>query len=371
MTLSNYLTLSGMTLIGALVHSVGKPTASIEQVATLHTARAAHSITTLQSGKVLIVGGMTAGGAGLATAELFDPSNNTVTELPSLAESRAGHTATLLADGRVLIVGGYNGEYLRSIEVFDPSSQQFRPAGNLLETRSGHTATLLPNGRVLLAGGVGRGWTFLRSAELYDPATGRSESVGPMSAPRESHTATLLSDGQVLVIGGHNGRRQQMEVYASAEVFNSQTRRFEPAGELGTARHKHDAIRLPDGRVLVIGGADRTDRNHFSTTEIYSPRTATFDRGPSMTHRRYKIAGTSVLLPGGQVLVSSGAQTAELFDLRSGAFSAVPGNLPEAFHFAAATLLSGGDALIVGGYSDANQNTGGVWRFRRQPLRPR
>lgn len=368
MTLSNYLTLSGMTLIGALVHSASRPTASkasIAQVATLHTARAAHTITTLRSGQVLIVGGMATGGAALATAELFDPSSNTVTELPSLSESRAGHTATLLADGRVLIVGGYNGEYLRSNEIFDPSSRQFRRMGDLLEPRSGHTATLLPNGRVLLAGGVGRGWTFLKSAELYDPSTGRSESVGPMSAPRESHTATLLTDGRVLVIGGHRGRRQEMEVYATAEVFNSQTRRFEPAGELATARHKHDAIRLADGRVLVIGGADRTDRNHYSTTEIYSPQTSTFARGPSMSSRRYKIAGTSVLLPGGQVLVSSGAQTAELFDVRSGAFREVPGNFPEAFRFAAAALLPSGDALIVGGYSDANQNTAGVWRFRR------
>jgi hypothetical protein len=342
-----------------------KPGESIEQVATLHTARSVHTATTLRSGQVLIVGGMATGGGSLADVELFDPTKNTVQELGSLAERRAGHTATLLGDGRVLIAGGYNGEYLGSVEVFDPSQRRFRPAGSLLEPRSGHTATLLPDGRVLFVGGVGRGWTFVRSAELYDPATGRSELVGSMNVPRESHTATLLTDGRVVIIGGHSGRRQDMEVYASAEAWVPQTRRFEPAGTLATARHKHDAIRLADGRVLVIGGADRSDRVSYGTTEIYSPRTATFEQAPSMVNRRYKIAGTSLLLPSGDVLVTSGARTAELLDLGTGAFREIPGRFPEAYRFAAAAPLRGGDVFIAGGYSDGNQNTAGVWRFRR------
>jgi hypothetical protein len=341
-----------------------KPAESIEQVATLHTERAAHTATTLRSGHVLIAGGMTSGGS-LASVELFDPANNSVQETASLAERRVAHTATLLGDGRVLIAGGYNGEYLRSVEVFDPSQRRFRQAGSLGEARSGHTATLLPDGRVLFIGGVGPGWTFLRSAELYDPATGRSEPAGSMSVPRESHTATLLADGRVVVIGGHSGRRRDMEVYASAEAWVPQTRRFEPAGTLATPRHKHDAIRLADGRVLVVGGADRTDRNHFRTTEIYSPRTATFERGPSMANRRYKIAGTSVLLPTGDVLISSGARTAEVLDHRTGAFREIPGHFPHAYRFAAAAPLPSGDVVIAGGYSDGNENTAGVWRFRR------
>jgi hypothetical protein len=358
--------LAALTLLGVLVGPAPtKPAESIEQVATLRTPRAAHTATTLRSGQVLIVGGMATGGAGLATVELFDPARNSVEEVGPLTERRVGHTATPLGDGRVLVAGGYNGEYLRSVEIFDPSLRRFRPAGSLVEARSGHTVTPLPDGRVLFVGGVGRGWTFLPSAELYDPATGRSESVGSMSVPRESHTATLLADGRVLIIGGHSGRRQNMEVYASAEAFSPETRRFEPAGSLVTARHKHDAIRLADGRVLVIGGADRTDRVHYATTEIYGPRSASFERGPSMANRRYKIAGTSVLLPSGDVLVTSGAPSAELLDLRTGAFREIPGRFPNAYRFAATAPLSGGDVLIVGGYSDDNQNTAGVWRFRR------
>jgi hypothetical protein len=84
-----------------------------------------------------------------------------------------------------------------------------------------------------------------------------------------------------------------------------------------------------------------------------------------MANRRYKIAGTSVLLPSGDVLITSGARTAELFDPGTGAFREIAGRFPEAYRFAAAAPLRGGDVIIAGGYSDDNQNTAGVWRFRR------
>jgi hypothetical protein len=358
--------ISTLACLALLVHSATDPSEQpqeLKQVTTLRTARAAHTATTLESGHVLLAGGITDGGGSSASAELFDPGNNTVTQLGSLSERRAGHTATALPDGRILIAGGYNGEYLASLEVFEPKTKRFHPAGSLVEGRSGHTATLLPDGRVLFIGGIGRGWTFLRSAELYDPATSGAEPVGPMSVPRESHTATLLADGSVLIVGGHSGRRPNVEVYGSAELFSARSRRFESAGTLATARHKHDAIKLEDGRVFIIGGADRSDRVHFASTEIYNPHTGAFSHGPTMTHRRYKIAGTTILLPGGDVLVTSGALAAERLDADRWTFREIPGRLPAAYRFAAAARLRNGGVVIAGGYSDSNQNTAGVWRF--------
>ena len=363
--------ISGVVFLSLLIQSTSTPTIptrpaqAVRQVATLGTARAAHTATTLPSGQVLVAGGMAAGGGSLSSVELFDPADNTVQELDPLGARRTGHTATLLDDGRVLVAGGYNGEYLASLEVFDPSAKRFRSAGSFEEARSGHTATLLSDGRILFAGGVGKGWTFLRSAEVFDPKTGRSELVGSMSVARESHTATLLADGRVLIVGGHTGRRPKQDVHASAEIFSPRTRRFELAGSLVTARHKHDAIKLTDGRVLVIAGADRTDRVHYATTETFNPATATFEPGPPLANRRYKIAGTSVLLAGGDVLVTAGAPVAELLDVKRWSFREVTGRFPEAYRFAAAAPLREGDVFIAGGYSDGNQNTAGVWRFQR------
>lgn len=337
---------------------------SIERVATLGTARSVHTTTALLSGELLVAGGMRAGGSSLSTAELIDVSAGTVAAVASMAEARAGHTATALPDGRVILAGGYNGEYLSSVEVFEPARKRFVMMGQLNQGRSGHTATLLADGRILIVGGVGRGWSFLASAELFDPVAGRSQPTGPLSTPRESHTATLLTDGRVLVVGGHQGRRESMEVYASAEIYDPATGRFQPAAHLTTPRHKHDAVSLSDGRVLVLGGADRTDRHYYATTEVYNPVTASFEPGPSMVSTRYKFQGTSVRLPSGDVLVASGARAAELLDRGSFTFHQVAGDFPEAFFFATATPLSTGDVVIVGGYGRGIDNTAGVWRFR-------
>jgi hypothetical protein len=83
-----------------------------------------------------------------------------------------------------------------------------------------------------------------------------------------------------------------------------------------------------------------------------------------MAYRRYKIAGNSVLLPSGDVLVTSGGPTAELLEIGSWTFRELPGRFPAAYRFAASALLPGGDVLVLGGYSDDNENTAGVWRFR-------
>jgi hypothetical protein len=157
-------------------------------------------------------------------------------------------------------------------------------------------------------------------------------------------------------------------MHSIAEIFTPQAGRFEPAGRLATPRHKHDAVRMKDGRVIVIGGADRTDRVHFATTEIFDPRTMAFAQGPSMANRRYKIAGTSILLPDGDLLVTSGAPAAELLDMGQQAFRIVPGRFPAAYRFAAAAPIGAGGAFIAGGYSDDNRNSGGIWRFEQQSV---
>ncbi len=339
----------GVSLILALGLHLSITTGGIERIATLETARAAHTTTVLPSGKLLVAGGMGEGGRSLSTAELVDLFTGKVNTVASMRHARAAHTATANPDGRAVLIGGYDGEYLSSVEAFDPVRQQFAMVGQLNEGRSGHTATLLPDGRILIVGGVGRGWSFLASAEVFDPGTGQSDRVGSLSVPRESHTATLLTDGRVLVVGGHRGRREAMEVYASAELYDPATRRFQPAGHLKIARHKHDAVRLADGRVLVVGGADRTDRRFYATTEIYDPVTASFQAGPTMASPRYKIQGTSVRLSSGDVLVPAGARQAELLEHRSFTFQTVAGEFPTPFFYATATPLVTGDVAIVGG----------------------
>ena len=69
-----------------------------------------------------------------------------------------------------------------------------------------HSATILANGQVLVVGGDDNGSpaTVLDKVELYDPASGKWSLTGNLNAAREYHTATLLPNGQVLVAGGAN-----------------------------------------------------------------------------------------------------------------------------------------------------------------------
>jgi deoxycytidylate deaminase len=329
----------------------------------MNAERAAHTATLLNDGRVLIAGGLS--GRSLPGAEIYDPKFQRFTNVSSMRSARAGHAATLLADGKVLISGGYNGGYLRSCEIFDPVTARFTPAGQMVLPRSGHAAVLLRNGKVLFAGGVGTGWTFLSAAELYDPVAGSSRPTGSMSTARESHTATRLSDGRVLMTGGHTGRRPEIAIHASAEIYTAETGAFTRAGRMAIPRHKHDAVLLQDGRVLVTGGSDERDgAGMYQTAEIFNPKTASFERTSDSQMRRFKHQGTSLLLRDGKVVMLGGAEHAELYDPDTGHFVSVSGDFGEPRFFAAATLLPRGDALVTGGYTENQQVTAIAWLYR-------
>jgi hypothetical protein len=134
---------------------------------------------------------------------------------------------------------------------------------------------------------------------------------------------------------------------------------------LGTARHKHDAVALADGRVLIVGGSDARDRTRYATTELYDPTTNVMVAGPAMQVGRYKLRDTALRLHDGRVLIAGDGRFAEIFDPRTNAFGTVEGDLGLAYSFASTTLLSNGDAVILGGYDDSNRNSDGIWRFRR------
>lgn len=340
-------------------------TGRIDLVGQMAVGRAGHTATLLDSGKVLIIGGFTGDETIRASTETYDPVKREFSKAERLNTERSGHSATSLPDGKVLIAGGYNGSYLNSAEIYDPVTGLFRLIGKMMTHRSEHAAVLLDNGKVLLVGGVGTGWKFLASAEIYDPETETFSTTGSMLSERESHTATLLKNGKVLITGGHKGRRSDILIYSSAELYDPRTGKFEQTSDLVTKRHKHDAVRIPDGRVLIIGGSDERDsRGVYQTAEIYLPTSGRFEKINNMNSPRYKLRQTSVVLSDGNILIAGGGSRAEVFDPSTGTFTYASGNFESVRLFSTATLLKNGEVLIVGGYDDRQAMSPRAWIYR-------
>lgn len=280
----------------------------------------------------------------------------------ALASPRLLHSATGLDSGEVLVAGGSEAlcttcSPLASAEVYDPATGQWRPTGSMGHARLEHTATRLPDGHVLVAGGKGKtediATTGLTSAELYDPASGAWSTTGSMAQGRQDQTATLLGTGRVLVTGGFSLLDLPL---GSAEAYDPATGAFFPTGPLAEPRGSHTATLLADGRVLVaggLGGVEGEPSHPLTSAELYDPATGTWTRAGDMAVARY--AHTATLLPGGDVLVVGGLgaqpaylQSAEIFNPATGRWR--PTALPisaRAAHVAA--LLPSGSVLVAGG----------------------
>jgi putative zinc finger protein/FecR-like protein/galactose oxidase-like protein/Kelch motif protein len=336
----------------------------LKPIGPMLAMRQSHTATLLPDGKVLIAGGSDRD-AVFASAELFDPVTGGFSETGSMTSPRAAHEAMLLPNGKVLITGGLNERHnlLASAELYDPATRRFAPTGEMKIAREAHRATLLNNGKVLITGGLSPEWPRQKLAEIYDPATGAFSPAGEMTTSRADHTATLLANGRVLLGAGSTGRSINEAVTETAELFDPVTNRFITTGDLAVPRHKHAAVRLRDGKVLVIGGADSRLRGFYNSAELYDPATGKFSPTGGMSVARYKIRDAAALLADGRVLIAGGGTQLETYDPATGVFSLLPDRVTTALRYSTTTLLGNGTALIAGGYGGEGLPSAGAWLY--------
>ncbi|MEZ0227247.1 MAG: Kelch repeat-containing protein, partial [Planctomycetota bacterium] len=170
---------------------------------------------------------------------------------------------------------------------------------------------------------------------------------------RFEHAAVLLADGRVLVVGGYgvealdsSGQPVQGDL-ASAHVFDPRTNTFQAVGSLVEARRNPRALLLPDGTVLVVGGA--------RSAEVFDPATSNFSKAadPSASGE-----GLLAAVAGGTAMVL-GAGTAETFNPAARAF--VAATAPAARIGASFDAVSANEALLAGGA----RSSGGVLEVQR------
>jgi N-acetylneuraminic acid mutarotase len=320
----------------------------------------------LDNGQVLVIGGASgpSSTSAVAAVEVFDPQSQRWAAAAPMLQARAYPAVALLPDGSVLVAGGSrNGVPLDSTERYFPDTGTWVSAGALSAPRTQASATTLLDGRVLILGGgseASPGYRSTNAAELFDPATGKWTPTTPMSTARAFHTATLLPNGEVLVAGGasiYHGARGK--VVATAEIYDPESATWHNAPNMSVARYHHTAAPLPDGRVLVAGGWALTTNSDKSlaTAEIYDPAKNAWTRTGSMATGRARAVVTP--LPDGRVLVATGVDpayramaTAEIWSASTGRWQ-LTGKLGTAVMWPAFALLLDGRVLIAGGALDA------------------
>ena len=290
----------------------------------------------------------------------------------TLSDGRWAPSAVVLADGRTaLIAGGYSFATRRcvaSADIFEESTRRFRPCrGRLNDARDFATATRLPSGQVLIAGGFNTHTGTLDTAEMYDPATEQFRPLpSRLSCGRELFQATPLADGRVLLSGGLDlwtSRTQN-----TADLFDPKTEKFSPVSStLADDRFGHAAVRLQDGRVLIVGGTKVVLGQPgvtLASAEVFDPQTARFHVTRQPMHLP-RDRPTATLLPDGMVLIAGGQngedtpRTAELFDPKSETFSLLPDDsqLHDGRMAHADALLPDGRVLLVGGWNALQKAT--------------
>ncbi|HEX3183405.1 MAG TPA: galactose oxidase-like domain-containing protein [Pyrinomonadaceae bacterium] len=196
-------------------------------------------------------------------------------------------------------------------------------------SEAANNAQIGPTASFQMTGSTSGAWQ-----DYFDPAD-PTQPIVPTNRYREEGTSVLLSPaqaGRIMLIGGGwwSGSTQHGD-HRSCEILDTQaaTPAWSSAGQMHHQRVNVNAILLPDGKVLIIGGHDEYKWNPhtWDTTaqehpqeeaEIYDP-TVPFDpANPSAAftpvasmHAPRTYHSTAVLLPDGSVLVSGGSDRHE------------------------------------------------------------
>lgn len=346
-------------------------------------SRLGHRVSKLSNGDLIVSGGLSDSNLA-STIGILSNFQTEFLEGAELLRQRSFHTSTVLNDDSILLLGGWGSNH--SAEIINPNYVSNSKIGSMKFPRVEHVATKLDSGNVLITGGwKGRNqfWTGRDSqatAEIFLVSDRKFVSVGSMRVPRAGHTMTKLSDGRVLIVGGFKVDHESMgEGISSAEIFDPKFNRFiKIKSRLRFGRGHHTAVKLKDGRVLIIGGYT-SENKATNRLEIFDPETSSFNLVKEELNEA-RAYHQSVLLPDGKVFIVGGerehsprrnvtdacntcSKTAEIFDPYSGISTKTTAEMNVPRSQFSATLTNDNRVIIIGGKGNGARFSASMFEF--------
>ena len=244
----------------------------------MNSARALYAAATLNDGRVVFTGGIDATGATTTSCEIYDPVSNTFAAIASIPGPRAGHSAATLADGRVMVVGGTTNftdlttaitGVSNQMFLYDPVADSWASGPNIGGRRLVPALSRLSNGQMLISGGIEVTLLFgipialtsTNKAQRYNPTANSWSNVPNMPSGRAYHhdNQVTLADGRLLLAGGVFVPDLLNVANAAsidgADIYDPVANSWQ-ATTMSRARTGHTATLLPNGKVVVCGGAE-------------------------------------------------------------------------------------------------------------------
>jgi len=292
-------------------------------------------------------------------ALLVDPVSGQILSQFSLSWDTFCNGMVLLPDGRALIDGGtiqYDPFYGQpQVAIFDPATSTFSNAQNMAHGRWYPTVLTLGDGRVMTFSGLNETGGTNTAVEFYTIGSGWSTQYIAPWTPDLYPRLHLLPNGEVFYSGSQT----------TSKLFNPATTTWNTnvahTNYSGT-RTYGTSVLLPltpannyDPKVIIMGGGNPAT-NTTETIDMGAP-TPAWQYGPNMSQARIEM--NAVILPDGKVLALGGSVNdedtstlslnADLYDPASNTFSSASANATQRLYHSVALLLPDATVSVAGG----------------------
>lgn len=234
---------------------------------------------------IVVVGGVDAAGAAVASPELYDIEGDawdpgvSVTpprrlDAATLRSGRSGEPLVVTSGG--LVAGGPAPSTTNRVDQYDVEGDAWSTLTPMAVARRNHAMVTLPDGRILVAGGFNAAGTPLGTTEIYDPTANSWKAGPPLITPRADLTLSVVDATHVVAVGGVNASNAPL---ASSEVLDPTNLSTYPttpnawtsAGTLAVARADHAATVVRSGWLAVTGGRTPASPGGLDSAESWTP----------------------------------------------------------------------------------------------------